>query len=99
MGWATRYIEDLQRGATVIFRPRGGSMTGLIESGDRVTVVPIGRPIVKGDIVLCRVRGTDYLHLVTAVDGERYQISNNRGRVNGWTRQVFGVVSCIESEP
>lgn len=50
-----------------------------------------------GDIVLARVAGTVHLHLVSSVDpaGKRVQISNNRGRVNGWTRhdRVFGL--CV----
>jgi hypothetical protein len=50
-----------------------------------------------GDIVLCRVNGTQYLHLVKAVSGERFQIGNNRGRINGWTarRNIFGICSEI----
>jgi hypothetical protein len=33
MGWAAAYIEKLNRGESVSFRPRGNSMTGKIESG------------------------------------------------------------------
>jgi hypothetical protein len=46
--------------------------------------------------VLCKVNGAQYLHLVKAVSGERFQIGNNRGRINGWTsrRNIFGI--CIE---
>jgi hypothetical protein len=28
------------------------------------------------------------LHLVSAVDGDRVQISNNKGRVNGWVNKA-----------
>lgn len=39
-------------GETVQFRPRGNSMKGKIESGQLVTVEPIGnRQLAKGDIV------------------------------------------------
>ncbi len=50
----------------------------------------IGRE--RGDIVLCRVKGAQYLHLVKAVQGERFQIGNSRGGINGWVtlRQIFG---------
>ena len=41
MGWATKYIEQLSRGETVQFRPRGNSMSGKIENGQRVTVAPL----------------------------------------------------------
>jgi hypothetical protein len=40
MGWATKYIEQLSRGETVQFRPRGNSMRGKIENGQLVTVAP-----------------------------------------------------------
>jgi peptidase S24-like protein len=97
MSWASRYIEKLLQGETVQFRPRGNSMSGKIESGQLVTVVPIkDRAPRVGDIVLCKVNGTQYLHLVKAVSGERFQIGNNRGRINGWTsrRNIFGI--CTE---
>ena len=82
------------------FRPRGDSMTGKIDSGQLVTVAPLGERAPKpGDIVLCKVNGTQYLHLVKAVSGERFQIGNNRGRINGWTskRSIFGIVTGVTS--
>jgi hypothetical protein len=97
MSWASRYIEQLLQGETVQFRPRGNSMIGKIESGQLATVVPIkDRAPRVGDIVLCKVNGSQYLHLVKAVSGERFQIGNNRGRINGWTsrRNIFGI--CTE---
>ena len=36
-----------------------------------------------GDVVLCKVNGRHYLHLVKAIQGKRFQIGNNRGRING----------------
>ena len=94
MGWAARYIERLKSGEMVEFRPRGHSMTGIIASGQLVTVVPIGADehIAKGDVVLCKVGGAEYLHLVKAIRNGAYQIGNNRGGINGWTSRanVFG---------
>lgn len=83
-GWATPHIARLLRGETVRFRPRGNSMSGRVESGQEVEVAPCreGEPR-KGDVVLCRVAGRQYLHLVSAVRGGQYQISNNHGFVNG----------------
>lgn len=100
MGWANKYIETLQRGELVKFRPRGNSMSGKIESGQLVTVAPVGEHILKiGDIVLCKVNGVQYLHLVKAISGGRVQIGNNKGRINGWTsrRNIFGVVTDTSS--
>lgn len=98
MSWATHYIAKLQQGETVQFRPRGNSMTGKINSGQLITVQPIlDQTIRVGDIVLCKVNGTQYLHLVKAIQGERFQIGNNRGRINGWTnrKNIFGIVTRV----
>jgi len=68
-------------------------MVGKIESGQLCTVAPLGDRVIEvGDIVLCRVSGAQYLHLVKAIQGERFQIGNNRGGINGWVtrRQIFG---------
>jgi hypothetical protein len=98
MGWASHYIEKLQAGEIVTFRPRGNSMTGKIESGQLCTVIPIIDEILVGDIVLCKVHGKEYLHLVKAVQDHRYQIGNNRGFTNGWIgrNSIFG--RCVRIE-
>lgn len=85
MGWAADYIRTLQQGETVQFRPRGNSMRGKINSGDLVTVVPVDpTTLQKGDVVLCTVHGTDYLHLIHDIQRSRFLIGNNRGGTNGW---------------
>lgn len=97
MGWAARHIEQLKAGETVQFRPRGNSMTGKIDSGQLVTVEPCDPAELEvDDIVLCKVRGTEYLHLVKAIRGAQFQIGNNRGRVNGWisANAIFG--KCVK---
>ena len=100
MGWATSYITQLKEGRTVSFRPRGHSMSGKIESGQLCTVAPIDDfgALAKGDIVLCKVNGNEYLHLIKAIQGQRYQIGNNRGRINGWvgTNSILGKLEKVE---
>ena len=99
MGWADAHIARLTRGETVQFRPRGNSMVGKIASGQLCTVEPLGdHDLAVGDIVLCRVKGNQYLHLVKATQGERFQIGNNRGGINGWItrRQIFGRLLAVE---
>ena len=99
MGWATFHIQRLQRGEIVQFRPRGNSMSGKIESGQLCTVEPVRVEDVRvGEIVLCKVNGTDYLHLVKAVQGGRVLIGNNKGRINGWTRNVYGRLVRVERD-
>ena len=99
MGWATGHIDRLKRGETVQFRPRGNSMAGKIESGQLCTVVPVKiEDLQVGDIVLCKVNGFQYLHLIKAVQGKRFQIGNNRGRINGWIGEngIYG--KCVSVE-
>lgn len=83
----------LDAGETVTIRPRGNSMTPRIRSGQAVTLAPVpdDGPR-KGDIVLAKVKGRWYVHLVVAVRNGRYQIANNHGHVNGWASSVHGVV-------
>lgn len=100
MGWATTHIAALKEGQTVQFRPHGHSMTGRVNSGQLCTVEPLGaQPLAVGDVVLCSVRGQQYLHLVKALRTGQAQIGNNRGGINGWTptKHVYG--RCIRVEP
>ena len=98
MGWASHHIEKLKNGETVKFRPHGNSMQPKIESGQLVTVEPLRAPPVPGDVLLCTVEGRQFLHLCSAVKGPRFQISNNKGHVNGWCglRQIHGILTLVE---
>jgi len=100
VSWATGYIERLKAGETVQFRPRGGSMTPKIKSGELCTVAPITdhSTLETGDIVLCKVNGSQYIHLVSAIQGARFQISNNKGHVNGWVtaNAIYGKLVNVE---
>jgi hypothetical protein len=100
MEWASGYIEKLRRGETASFRPRGNSMSGKIESGQLCTVAPVAPASLEvGEIVLCKVNGREYLHLIKAIQGPRFQIGNNRGRINGWVsaKAIFGKCIRVES--
>ena len=102
MSWARFAIEALRRGEAVEIRPRGHSMKGRVDDGDVVRVEPCDpATLAAGDIVLVRVRGTDYLHLVKAVDADRFLIGNNRGRTNGWVgaSAIFGVATVVAGRP
>jgi hypothetical protein len=96
MSWATKYIESLQEGETVQFKPTGNSMSGKIESGQLCTVAPItsATNLKVGDIVLCKVRGNQYLHLIKATRNGQYQIGNNHGHINGWitANAIYGIL-------
>ncbi|MCU0686721.1 MAG: hypothetical protein MUF34_31485 [Polyangiaceae bacterium] len=100
MSWATPYIAALREGKVVRFRPRGQSMRPKIESGQLCTVEPVASAgaLAVGDIVLCKVNGQHYLHLIRAIQGERFQIGNNRGHVNGWVSAacIYGKCTAVE---
>jgi len=103
MGWATEYIYQLNNGETVTFTAHGSSMTGKINSGDSVTVAPVKNTALLGvgDIVLCKVKGNQFLHLITKIQGRSYQIANNQGRVNGWIsiHSIYGKVVSRNGVP
>jgi hypothetical protein len=73
-------------------------MRGKIESGQLCTVAPATDHLEVGDIVLCKVNGNQYLHLIKAIEGERFQIGNNRGRVNGWVSRHAIYGKCVRVE-
>lgn len=92
-------LKTLLETGSVTWKPTGNSMTGKINSGDQVVVkqVPI-EALRVGDAVYAKVKGSYYLHLLSAIDESkgRYQISNNHGYVNGWVtaNNVFGL--CVQ---
>jgi hypothetical protein len=98
------YAWMLQEGGTIQFRPRGNSMVPLVKSGQLCTVEPLGDHVVqKGDIVLCKVKGKYFLHLVKSTQekmdgGGRYQIGNNKGHTNGTIGRdkIFGRLVKVE---
>lgn len=63
-------------------------MTPLIKSGQEHVLSPINLSDVEvGDIVFCKVKGSK---------GDRgVLIGNNHGKINGWTKSVFGKVTKI----
>jgi hypothetical protein len=74
-------------------------MRGRVESGQLCTVEPADpASLAAGDVVLCRVNGREYLHLIKAVQGGRFQIGNNRGGVNGWVSAAAIFGKCVRTE-
>ena len=94
------YIARLRAGETVSFREGGNSMTPRIKSRQKCTYRPVAaaEDVAVGDAVFCKVGGNYFTHLITAIRGDQYQISNNHGHVNGWVTlsQIFGKVIAIE---
>ncbi|MGV3617511.1 MAG: hypothetical protein ACO1SV_19470 [Fimbriimonas sp.] len=100
MSWAKYAKAGLAEGRTVQVRPRGHSMRGKVDDGNLVTIEPVEVASLQvGDIVLVRCKGNDYLHLIKAIDGSRFQIGNNRGGINGWVgpHAIYGRATKIEA--
>ncbi|MFY7951034.1 MAG: hypothetical protein ACOVT5_00880 [Armatimonadaceae bacterium] len=100
MGWVNDARDGLLAGQTVQVRPVGGSMRGRIESGQLVTLAPIAPADVRvDDAVFVAWKGNYLLHLVKEIDGERFLIGNNVGKLNGWVElsAVIGKVVAVEA--
>lgn len=87
-------LDRLVSGETFITSEKGNSMVPLIKSGQDHRLTPAKWEDVKvGDIVYCKVKGRFYTHLVKAKnDIKGCQIGNNKGGINGWTKQIYGKV-------
>lgn len=87
----------LECGETFITKEKGNSMSPKIKSGQEHELSPTHWTEVQiDDIVYCKVKGNFYTHLVKAVDANRgVLIGNNKGGINGWTKQVYGKVTKI----
>lgn len=87
-------LVKLLQGENVITSERGNSMMPLISDGQQHELAPATWESVEvGDIVYCKVNRLFYTHLVKAKDPHLgCQIGNNRGRINGWTKNVYGKV-------
>ena len=91
MNWK---LDKLEKGETFITSEKGNSMVPLIKSGQEHKLAPAKwEDVEAGDIVYCKISGKFFTHLVKAKDTKRgCQIGNNKGNINGWTKQVYGKV-------
>jgi hypothetical protein len=90
-------LERLQNGETITTSEKGNSMVPIIYSGQEHVLAPATIDDVNvGDIVYAKVHGRFFTHLVKAKNHDKgVQIGNNKGHINGWTKQVFGKVIKI----
>ncbi|GAB5472031.1 MAG: hypothetical protein Mars2KO_01300 [Maribacter sp.] len=91
MNWK---IQKLLDGETIISKEPGNSMLPLLKSKQPVRLAPISwEDCEVGDLVFCKVRGNVFTHLVKGKSNKRgLLIGNNHGRINGWTKNVYGKV-------
>lgn len=75
-------------------------MKGKVEDGALVTLGPCHpHQLQIGDVVLVRVNGAVYLHLIKARQGDRFLIGNNRGGTNGWVgpEAIYGLAIMVNN--
>jgi hypothetical protein len=86
-------LSRLKAGESFYTSEKGNSMTPIIASGQVHKLKPAKLEEVNvGDIVYCKVRGHFYTHLVKGKGVRGCLIGNNKGGINGWTKQIFGKV-------
>jgi hypothetical protein len=87
----------LKKGEPFITSEKGNSMEPRLSSGQSHELTPcVWMECKVNDIVFCKVHGRYYTHLVHAYDPIKgLHIGNNKGGLNGWTKQVFGRVTRI----
>lgn len=88
--------EHLRAGETCRVVGVGNSMTPILKSRQAVICAPVtaDTTLKKRDIVLAKVNGRYYLHLIHAIRSDSFLIGNNHGHMNGWVNRdhVYGVV-------
>lgn len=89
--------QHLQAGEICKVTGIGNSMTPILKSKQPVICVPVNEDssLKKRDIVLCKVNGHHYLHLIHAIRNDnQFLIGNNHGHMNGWVskNKIYGKV-------
>jgi len=91
--------QKLLNGETCLVQGFGNSMTPILASGQVCEVTPVKDHslLKKGDIVLCKVNGHVYLHMIHAIREPQFQIGNNHKHINGWVtaKNIYGIVTKI----
>lgn len=88
--------EKLENGETFVTSEKGNSMSPIIKSGQNHKLAPATLEDVEvGDIVFCKIKGNFYTHFVKGKGEKGVLIGNNKGGINGWTRNVYGKVIKI----
>ena len=92
-------INVLEEKGNITIRCNGNSMQPLIKSKEAIHLKKVlPEQLRVGDAVFCRINKNLQVHKITAIDKERYQISNNKGFINGWvgSKSIFGLAVQIE---
>jgi hypothetical protein len=92
-------IKVLEEKNEVILQCNGGSMAPLINPRESIFIRRVlPEQLRVGDACFCRIKGALQVHLISAIDKDRYQISNNKKFVNGWigANSIYGLAVKVE---
>lgn len=94
-------VKELQENGWVSYTAHGNSMKPRIYTGSRLELKVVASKALRvEDMVYCKVKGSYFVHLITAIDepNNRFQISNNSGYINGniGPENIFGL--CVKVE-
>ncbi len=91
--------ELLKEHGKVVLFCNGNSMRPLFKPGDALYIKKVDVSKLRvGDAIFCKIKGNLQVHKVSAIDKNRWQISNNHGFINGWIGEsgIYGL--CVRSE-
>ena len=90
-------VEKLLAGETIISKEPGNSMLPIIKSKQPLILEPATLESVEvGYIIYAKYHGKLYTHIVKSKNvGQGVLIGNNKGHINGLSKQVFGKVISI----
>jgi hypothetical protein len=100
MAWHKPILDDLRAGRTTTVEHKGPAMFGRIGDGQLATVSPANdQPLSPDDLVFVYCQGNQMIRLIAAVDNDRYQIADARGKSLGWvhTDDIHGKVIAIST--
>lgn len=92
-------IKVLEEKGEVTIRCNGNSMRPIIAPKEAIHLRKVDPSKIRvNDAVFCRINGNLQVHKVSAIDKDRFQISNNHGHVNGWINNkcIYGLAIRIE---
>ncbi|MDB4953625.1 MAG: hypothetical protein JWO36_1194 [Myxococcales bacterium] len=75
----------------------GVEIRGSSPQDSKILIDDFEVPVLYHDIGFRSIVRSQHLHLVKAIQGERFQIGNNRGWINGWItrRQIYGRLIAV----
>ncbi len=93
-------LERLANGETIEnYKESGNSMVPRIHSRQPITLAPVdGEKVNVNDIVVAKVKGRYYTHLVVATRTGEVCIGNNHGHINGWAKRhnIYAIVTHVD---